>query len=133
MNCSQKCQHRRKNWRIDGVGCFDAACQCHTAPSTEEAWEKEFEKGGKFEDAGAFCGCMEGDLYDRWPDAKVQLIDFIQTEVSKARFGGLASVRRWAEAQRRIHTQLAQEIVGNPDWHLAQVEQANSLLAFLNV
>lgn len=49
----------------------------------QENWEKEFDE--KFGGAYAFCGCVEGDLYKLWPDAKNDLKAFISDLLTKQR------------------------------------------------
>jgi DNA-binding transcriptional MocR family regulator len=70
--------------------CINPACLCHqedeynaryqaiATHQNEAEWEKEFERDGKFGSSSIFCGCIEGDMYDVWPDAKKELIAFIK-------------------------------------------------------
>lgn len=44
----------------------------------------------------------------------------------------LEEVEDWAHTQVKVHKQLAQEIVGNPDWHTAQVRQSEELIGLLS-
>lgn len=43
----------------------------------------------------------------------------------------IGEIMKWASSQGKIHAQLAEEIVGNNDWHKAKVEQAEELTNLL--
>lgn len=46
----------------------------------EKRFDKEFPRG-----SDEFCGCMEGDMYGIWEEAKESLLSFIRKEIQEAR------------------------------------------------
>jgi len=53
-----------------------------TSNSEEVGWEERFDE--KYDSACAFCSCIEGDMYDLFPDAMKELKSFISQAISSA-------------------------------------------------
>lgn len=60
-------------------------------------------------------------------DASIQIHATVKNAVKSERERWV----KWAQTQEIVHTDLAEQIVGNKDWHLGQVEMARRLLTEL--
>ncbi len=61
---------------------------------TSMDWRKELDK--EFDSASCFCGCYEGDLYDAFPDAMVQLKSFIEKTLETQRREMVAEILKFS-------------------------------------
>lgn len=59
----------------------------------------------KFNSSSSFCSCMEGDMYDAWPEAKKDLHELITTIWQSSREQAINEIRGKlaAESQSQNH------------------------------